>query len=214
MQYYGYHRTSTKEQHLDRGITEIEKFCRDRQIELAKLYTDQQTGKNFDRPNYQMLRNDVLRQGDCLLVTEVDRLGRKKEDTLKELQYLKEKGVRIMILEIATTLLDFPGDRQRDLMLELINNMLIEVYTTFADSEMQKREKRQREGLEQMKARGDWDKMGRPRFMNQADFDKAYQRVLDGRIAPFKLMEEMQMKRSTYYKYKRQYDNCCSLGKS
>ena len=44
---YGYHRTSTTEQHLDRGITEITQFCKERGLNLEKIFTDQQTGKNF-----------------------------------------------------------------------------------------------------------------------------------------------------------------------
>ena len=50
MKRYGYHRTSTKEQHLDRGILEITKYCSDNNLELEKIFTDQMTGKNFNRP--------------------------------------------------------------------------------------------------------------------------------------------------------------------
>ena len=52
MKRYGYHRTSTKEQHLDRGITEINEYCSANNLELEKIFTDQQTGKNFNRPRY------------------------------------------------------------------------------------------------------------------------------------------------------------------
>ena len=55
MNVYGYHRTSTKEQHLDRGIEEITKYCRDNQLNLISIFTDQQTGKNFNRPRYTVL---------------------------------------------------------------------------------------------------------------------------------------------------------------
>ena len=75
---YGYHRTSTREQHLDRGIAEIETFCKNNNIELEKIYTDQQTGKNFDRPRYTVLKEDILRSGDTLIFTELDRMGRNK----------------------------------------------------------------------------------------------------------------------------------------
>ena len=44
MAIYGYHRTSIKEQHLDRGINEITEFCKDNHYKLEKIYTDQQTG--------------------------------------------------------------------------------------------------------------------------------------------------------------------------
>ena len=60
MKRYGYHRTSTREQHLDRGIAEITAYCEQNQLELEKIFTDQQTGKNFNRPRYQVLKEDVM----------------------------------------------------------------------------------------------------------------------------------------------------------
>ena len=76
MKYVAYHRTSTKDQHLDRGIAEINKFCSDSGISLYKdkVYTDQQTGKNFNRPRYSMLKDEILESGDVLIITELDRL--------------------------------------------------------------------------------------------------------------------------------------------
>jgi len=71
MKRYGYHRTSTREQHLDRGIKEITTYCEQNNLELEKIFTDQQTGKNFNRPRYQVLKEDVLRAGDELIITEV-----------------------------------------------------------------------------------------------------------------------------------------------
>ena len=70
MAVYGYHRTSTKEQHLDRGITAIKEFCEKNGLELAKIFTDQQTGKNFDRPRYTVMKEDVLRENDVLIIKE------------------------------------------------------------------------------------------------------------------------------------------------
>ena len=71
MKRYGYHRTSTREQHLDRGIKKITAYCEQNNLELEKIFTDQQTGKNFNRPRYQVLKEDVLRAGDELIITEV-----------------------------------------------------------------------------------------------------------------------------------------------
>lgn len=63
-----------------------------------------QTGKNFSRPRYTVLRDDILREGDILIIAEVDRLGRNKKDTLEELRLLANRNIRVMILEIPTTL--------------------------------------------------------------------------------------------------------------
>ena len=75
MKRYGYHRTSTREQHLDRVVAESTDYCTANNLELEKIFTDQQTGKNFNRPRYTIMKEDVLRAGDELIITEVDRLG-------------------------------------------------------------------------------------------------------------------------------------------
>ena len=56
MKRYGYHRTSTREQHLDRGIAEITAYCEQNQLELERIFTDQQTGKNFNVPGIKSLK--------------------------------------------------------------------------------------------------------------------------------------------------------------
>ena len=60
MLYFAYHRTSTEEQHLDRGLKEINDFVAKEGINLVnEIYTDQCTGKNFNRPDYEKLINDM-----------------------------------------------------------------------------------------------------------------------------------------------------------
>ena len=76
-----------KEQHLDRGIIEIKRFCENQKIKLESIFTDKITGKNFDRPRYTVLVEDVLRVGDTLIITELDRLGRNKQEILKQLRF-------------------------------------------------------------------------------------------------------------------------------
>ena len=71
----------------------------------GKVYTDQQTGKNFNRPRYQMLKEEILESGDTLIVTELDRLGRNKKATLDELRFFQDSGIRVMVLELPSNLL-------------------------------------------------------------------------------------------------------------
>lgn len=206
---YGYHRTSTKEQHLDRGIAEITKYCEEHNLKLEKIYTDQQTGKNFNRARYIVLTEDVLREGDILIVAEIDRLGRTKKDTLDELRKLRDNNIRVMVLELPTTLIDLStiDNEMAKMMLETINNMMIELYASMAEAEMQKKQKRQKEGYEALRNRGEWDKLGRPRAIDYEKFCKEYQRVVEGKITPFKLRDELKMATSTFYRYKKRYDD-------
>lgn len=160
MKTVAYHRTSTADQHLDRGIAELTEYCAEHEIQLYKnkVYTDQQTGKNFNRPRYQMLKEEILESGDTLIITELDRLGRNKKATLNELRFFQDNNIRVMVLELPTTLLPIEDmeNSMAKMMLETINNMMIELYASMAQAEMEKKEKRQREGIEAKKARGEW----------------------------------------------------------
>lgn len=205
--YVAYHRVSTKEQNLDRGINEIMEYCREHKIVLHKnkVYTDKQTGKHFDRPSYNMLKEEILESGDTLIISELDRLGRDKNATLKEIRWLKDHGIRLLILELAIILKDIPShsSEEQEIMTDTMNNMVIEIFTALAHTEMLKRVKRQREGIEQMKKRGEWDKYGRPRVMDLKAFKKEYEAVERGEIKPFELMKKLGMTKSTYYRYKK-----------
>lgn len=206
MSIYGYHRTSTTEQHLDRGVKSIEDYCKANNIELDVLFTDQCTGKNFSRPDYQALKR-VAKANDWIICTEVDRLGRNKEATLSELNYYKSKNIRVMILEIPTTLIDYSklDNSMASMLMETINNMLIEMYAVIAQAEMHKREIRQSQGIAAMKERGEWDKYGRPAAMDYKKFKEEYTKVINGQIKPFELMRQLDMKKSTYYKYAKRF---------
>lgn len=203
---YGYHRTSTREQHLDRGIKEIENYCQKNGLMLQRIYTDQQTGKNFNRPRYIVLKNDILRSGDTLIITEVDRLGRNKQSTLDELRYYQQNNIRVMILELPTTLQDFSkiNNSMAKMLMETVNNMLIELYSAMAQAELEKKEKRQAEGIQAMKDRGEWDKYGRPRVISLERFKKEYQLVETKKIRPTYLIEKLNLTKSTYYRYKKE----------
>ncbi|MEQ2843202.1 recombinase family protein [Dorea longicatena] len=207
MAYYGYHRISTKEQHLDRGIIEIERFCESQKIKLERIFTDKITGKNFDRPRYTVLIEDVLRSGDTLIITELDRLGRNKREILKQLRILEEKGVRVMVLELPTTLIDLSQmeNNLAKMMIETINSVLIEIYASLAQAEMEKKEKRQREGMEAKKLRGEWDEVGRPRAIEQEKFNQEFLRVIEKEVTPTQLQKELGLTSSTFYRYRKKF---------
>lgn len=215
MLYFAYHRTSTEDQHLDRGIKEINDFINKEEIPLINnIYTDQCTGKNFDRPSYKDLIKDMdlVKQANpneriSLIVTELDRLGRNKQLTLKEIRIMQDKGIRLMVLEIPTTLAELPNDNNISTMImETINNMLIEMYASFAQAELEKKEKRQSEGIAAKKARGEWDDYGRPRALDFNKFSKEYKRVLDGSIKPTECMKLLDITKPTYYRYAKEYN--------
>ena len=68
---YGYARVSSKDQNLSRQLIELQKFG----VEKQNIYEDKESGKNFNRTNYQKLRKK-LKTGDLLVIKSIDRLGR------------------------------------------------------------------------------------------------------------------------------------------
>lgn len=202
MKYIGYHRTSTKEQHLDRGLAEIKAYCEQNNIPLKKIYTDQQTGKNFDRPRYTVMKEDVLEAGDVLIITELDRLGRSKKDTMREIQHYRDSGIRLMVLELPTTLMDLSkmDNSLQAMMLETINNMMLELYASMAQAEIEKKEKRQREGIEAKKKRGEWEDYGRPSIEKPDNWDIVIAQWKEKEITAVEAMKRLGLKKTIFYK--------------
>lgn len=206
MNYYGYNRVSTKEQHEDRGNNSIREFCKSHNLPLEKIYVDKMTGKNFDRARYIVLKEDVLRPGDALIIPEYDRLGR-ADETKQELEYFKQKNIRIIFLDIPTTQMDLSAidDNMARMILNCINDMMISFYDCMARSELERKKKRQKEGYEALRKRGEWDKLGRPRKMSKEDFKMEYQKVINGEMKTTELMKSLELNKDTYFRYVREY---------
>jgi len=83
-----------KEQNLDRQIAAFVAMG----AEEREIITDKESGKSLDRPGYQALKNVILRKGDTLVVKSLDRLSRSKTDIRNELQFLKDKGIRLKVM--------------------------------------------------------------------------------------------------------------------
>lgn len=143
MRRYLYVRVSTKEQNEDRQLTLMEKYG----LRKSDTFIDKATGKNFDRPQYQALKSEI-QTGDTLIIKSIDRLGRNKQQALDELRTFQSKGIRIIVDDIPTTQIDV--DEKNKLMIDMINNILIEVYTTLAEEELNRTKQRQTEGYKSL----------------------------------------------------------------
>ena len=139
---YFYARVSSKDQNLARQL-EAAKNYKDK---IDKVYCDKQSGKNFDRREYEEMKAQLV-CGDELVVKEMDRLGRNSDMIKKELEWFAEHGVVVRILDIPTTLIDIEG---QEWVIKMINNVLIEVLAAIAEQERLKTERRREEGIAAM----------------------------------------------------------------
>ena len=152
---YGYARVSSREQNEDRQIESLTKFG----VPSENIIVDKCSGKDTEREGYQYLKRQILRSGDTLVIKELDRLSRNKNDIRHELEYFKDMGVHIKILDIPTTLTDFPTEQMW--VMDMINAILIEVLGSIAENERNKIRTRQHEGIIAAKKKD--VKFGRPK---------------------------------------------------
>lgn len=139
---YFYGRVSSKDQNLARQLEAAKAYKN-----VDHVYCDKQSGKDFNRPEYRNLKSVVV-PGDEVIVMELDRLGRNKDGTVEELKWFKDQGVIVRILNLPTTLIDFPVGQEW--VFAMVNNILIEVMASVAEEERNKIRKRQEEGIAAM----------------------------------------------------------------
>lgn len=96
---YGYMRVSTTGQIKGNSLEEQEKILR--QNGAAILYQDAFTGTKTSRPNFNKLLN-ILKEGDTLIVTKLDRFARNTVEGINVIQHLLTCGVRVNILNMGT----------------------------------------------------------------------------------------------------------------
>ena len=143
---YGYIRVSTREQNEDRQLIALREMA----VPEANLFIDKQSGKDFDRPQYQKLLRE-MKKDDLLYIKSIDRLGRNYEEVLKQWQMLtKEKGIDIVVLDMP--LLD--TRRGKDLMGTFLSDIVLQVLSFVAENERANIRQRQAEGIAAAKARG------------------------------------------------------------
>ena len=159
---YGYARVSTKEQKEDRQLLELWEM----KVPRKNIYTDRQSGKDFNRPMYRRLLKR-LKEDDLLYIQSIDRLGRNYEEILEQWRVLtREKKVDIVVLDMP--LLD--TRRGKDLMGTFLSDVVLQVLSFVAENERKTIRQRQREGIEAAKLRG--VQFGRPRKPLPENFEQ------------------------------------------
>jgi len=169
---YGYIRVSSRDQNEDRQLIAM------RQAGVAEqnIYTDKQSGKDFDRPQYKKLVKK-LKPDDLLYIKSIDRLGRNYDEIIQQWSYLtKKRNINIVVLDMP--LLDTRYGK--DLLGTFISDVVLQILSFVAENERSNIRQRQAEGIAAAKARG--IRFGRPPKPLPDNFDDVYRRWTRGEI--------------------------------
>lgn len=201
---FDYERISTNKdtQKIDRQVKAIQDFAKKNNIKIDKSFSDIISGtvKTSNRPQYQILKS-MLRSGDILIISDLDRLGRNAQDVIKELNELKSNGIKVIALDIPY-MNDFTAVND-DSMYNMIIDILITLKAHMAQQEREKIVSRINQGLKVAKEKN--VKLGRPKLKElPAIFLKEYPKFKNGEYGKMKattFAKTLNIGRSTLYKY-------------
>ena len=196
MNTYGYARVSSTDQNEDRQLIALHQAGVDDKF----IYIDKQSGKDFNRPQYQKLLRK-LKAGDLLYIKSIDRLGRNYEEIQVQWRILtKEKGVDICVIDMP--LLD--TRRGKDLVGTFLSDIVLQVLSFVAENERNNIRQRQAEGIAAARARG--VHLGRPVKEAPADFDRIVKAWEKKEITMSEVMQMTGMSETTFYRRRREME--------
>lgn len=188
---HGYARVSSKEQNEARQLKALKEFG----IHDRDIYVDKQSGKNFDRVEYQRMINGI-RKGDLLVVMSIDRLGRNYNDIQEQWRFIiNELGADIKVLDMP--LLDTRAAADT-IDSRFISDLVLQILSYVAQKERDNIRTRQAQGIAAAKAQG--KVLGRPKATFPDNWDEVYEMWNKKEITAKEAMERLGLKRNTFYK--------------
>ena len=190
---YGYVRVSSRDQNEERQMIAMQNFG----VEKKQIYLDKQSGKDFERPQYQKLLRKI-KCGDTLVIKSIDRLGRNYDEILVQWRTItKQKKAAIVVLDMP--LLD--TRQNRDLTGTLIADIVLQLLSYVAQTEREFIKQRQKEGIAAAKARG--VRFGRAPMEHPADYDKVYAVWKQGDISAREAGRRLNISYKTFLRWAR-----------
>lgn len=136
----GYARISSVDQNMYRQLDQLKG--------VDKLFKEVLSGARRERPQLKAML-DYVREGDRVVVTELERLGRNNKELTEVMNEIQQKGATLEILNLPT-LRGIEDDNLR----RLLNNLILELYKYQAQAERERIKERQAQGIAIAKKQG------------------------------------------------------------
>ena len=168
-------------------------------IPLERIFTDKQSGKDFNRPAYKLLMNE-LQPGDLLYIKSIDRLGRNYEEIQSQWRILtKERNVDIAVIDMP--ILDTRNGR--DLVGIFLADIVLQILSFVAQNERENIRQRQAEGIKAARVRG--IHLGRPVKKPPSNFNELVNLWAQRKLTTKELVLQTGLKETTLYRRLREH---------
>ena len=190
---FGYGRVSSKSQNEARQVEAFKNYG----IDSRDIYIDKKSGKDFEREQYQILKK-ILRENDLLVIHSIDRLGRNYEMIVNEWKDIT-KNIKADIVVLDMPLLD--TRQKKDLLGTFINDLILQLLSYVAQTEKEKINTRQREGIDIALKYGTktGKSFGRPKITKPDNFEEVIKEWKDKKITAREAMKILNLKPNTFY---------------
>ncbi len=169
-------------------------------INERDIFIDKESGKDFNRSNYQALKQ-CLREGDLLYIKSIDRFGRNSKEIKREWEDITQ-NIKTDIKVLDMPLLD--TTQYKDTLGTFVSDLVLQVLAFVAQSERENIKKRQAEGIAIAKAKGKY--LGRPKAKMPQNFNHVYNEWKAGKLKAIQAMDILKLTKTTFYKLVKQYE--------
>ena len=188
---YAYIRVSTKHQNIDRQFEEIKALG----IDDKYIYIDKESGKDFDRTEYQKLIKK-LKKDDLLIIKSIDRLGRNYHMILEEWSRItKTIGANIKVLDMPLLDTRIEG---KNLVGKFISDIVLQVLSFVAENERINIKQRQAEGIRIAKEKG--VKFGRPKSTLPPNTNDILDKYINKELTNLEAAKLIGISRGTFFR--------------
>lgn len=188
---YGYIRVSTKNQNIDRQYEEIKKL----NIDDKYIYIDKESGKDFDRTNYQRLIKRI-KKDDLLIIKSIDRLGRNYEMIIEEwakITKVIEADIKVLDMPLLDTRIE-----GNNLVGKFISDIVLQVLSFVAENERNNIRQRQAEGIRIAKEKG--VKFGKSKLILPINTNEILDKYINKEIAYNNALSIIGVSKSTFFR--------------
>lgn len=198
---FGYCRVSSVAQHEDRQLIAMMELG----IPEKNIYVDKQSGKDFNRPQYQKLLRKIG-ENSVIYIKSIDRLGRNYTEIQEQWRIItKEKKADIVVLDMP--LLD--TRRGKDLMGTFLSDIVLALLSYVADNERVNIRQRQAEGIAAAKAKG--IRFGRPPLPLPDNFYTVYDEWQAKKISLTEASKKCGLPKGTFYSKARRLESTAHI---
>lgn len=154
-------------------------------MKKSRVLSDKASGKNTEREGLESLLNKV-EEGDELLVTKLDRLGRNTLDMVQLVEDFSQRGITVRFLDDG---ISTGGE---------MGKMVVTILSAIAQAERARILERTNEGRKAAQEKG--IKFGRKKSIDR----KKFKRLFKEGLGPKQVIEEMKISRAAYYVLKKE----------